>query len=839
VQITVLVVDNDPGELELLRENLGQAGFRVITAKNGTQALAKASSYGPDIVLLDTVLPDVDGIEVCRKLKGQPDTKGIPVVLMSSKASTKNTTVAIAAGAQDCIEKSLAPDQVVTTVEAQLRDSRARKTANPATGLPDATVVASRIGSLIEGGKPFAVAYVDVNGLDTFTCARGSTEAANVVQLTAGIALEATQLFGEEDDLVGHYEAHTIAVVTQPHRVEAVCRQIIREFDTRILMFYKPVDRQREYGEVEIQPGIWRKYPIMSVSIAVVSNERRAIGSLLDVTRIAAQLRHHVQMLPRSNYCIDRRREGIVVPDNVQEIVRSPDYGEHLSNLRRLMSRMRFMARTLTPAATLVTNALDSLLTDEVEAVEPVRQRSRDLVESRFRQLVDLIRELDRLGDIDVVASEGYSLQGLKEIVDSAINMVNGFAAERGVHIERRGNHARITMMVDASRLVEGLSCLLEGIISACASGDSIEIRVGSKTRSSVVVHVESSGCPLCVQDQQMAVEVEPRPGTGPSEQEEFILAKALLHSCGARLEVANGMNGGVSFSIRVPRQWKSRSDRINRFQMERERIGRASRARCNKVRDAVGAALGHVPSDLDDDLQDLELTSRELEVLCNLSLLLADELHGDLEKRERQLSERDSDNLAALDIVLSLIGEVVALEGHQDPVDMDSARRVSRLSLAIADQLKLPRNERVALHQAALMRDLGPALTRPSLMEQALGPTTDEQTTVRERVSQAGKGLVQLGFLQPALELASHRYERYDGTGYPLGLKGEEIPLGARILAVAETVESLVWGLWPLAVLELDAAAKELIAEAGRRFDPAVVEVFLRVWRAGKLTVK
>ena len=159
----------------------------------------------------------------------------------------------------------------------------------------------------------------------------------------------------------------------------------------------------------------------------------------------------------------------------------------------------------------------------------------------------------------------------------------------------------------------------------------------------------------------------------------------------------------------------------------------------------------------------------------------------------------------------------------------------MSKYALAIAAELELPRDEQHTLHHAALLKDLGAALARPELLDQVEKLNANGRTRLKEHLSTVKKALSQLSFLAPALALVSHKYERYDGSGYPSGLSGEEIPLGARILAVAEAAEALVWGLWPLGVLDHEVAVKELAADSGRRFDPHVVSVFLRTLRKGK----
>jgi DNA-binding response OmpR family regulator len=116
----ILVIDDDPGIIQILEANLNHANFQVISAANGTQALAKASEERPDLILLDVALPDVDGLEVCRRLKQSPETGHIPIIIVSAKVKSKDRIAGKAAGAEDYITKPFAPLDAVALVAARV-----------------------------------------------------------------------------------------------------------------------------------------------------------------------------------------------------------------------------------------------------------------------------------------------------------------------------------------------------------------------------------------------------------------------------------------------------------------------------------------------------------------------------------------------------------------------------------------------------------------------------------------------------------------------------------------------------------------------------------------------
>ena len=126
----ILIVEDEPDIVELLAYNLHQAGFETITAFNGEDALRHANTKPPDLVLLDVLLPGVDGLEVCRILKRNPTTADIPVIMLTAKGEKTDRIVGLELGADDYVTKPFRPREVVLRIRAvQRRMEEARTSA--------------------------------------------------------------------------------------------------------------------------------------------------------------------------------------------------------------------------------------------------------------------------------------------------------------------------------------------------------------------------------------------------------------------------------------------------------------------------------------------------------------------------------------------------------------------------------------------------------------------------------------------------------------------------------------------------------------------------------------
>lgn len=837
---TILVVDRQPGVIEILATNLKRADFRVISARTGAQALARASREKPDLILLDAILPDLDGVDVCRQLKDEQQTSQIPVIMIGAKAGNEDIIAGIAAGAEDYVAKPFGPSEVVALVEAHLRREERGRNADRLTRLPGSTYITSKIATRIAQGGPFAVMYVDMNSLEGFVGAYGFARGERAIQLLSEAVSETVQLFGGVDDLAGYLGGSRFVVVTTPERAENMCKRIIGEFDTRILDLYQPIDLDRGYVEYERQPGQREQSPIMSVSIAVVTNKRRIISSHVEASVIASELSNYVRRLPGSNYCFDRRQTHVRAELDITTKDASIGYRPDMMPMEEALSWISVLARALGPGIALTESSLDSFLLDPIDNLDSRQVSNLELIQKRVGHLAAILKQLESLGGLERDAAVAFQNKAsLKEILDLVVGLVKELAEERGVEVYVEESDGDRRVMLDGRSLIQGLFYLLRSEIYSSEPGDCVVVRIRKATRGFITVQITNQNHYFSPCELANLLRSQPERMISGQRTRDLDLAMALLGSSGGELKVKSKEGEGTTLSVLIPEEWRSRAGRINRLQYERERSGKAARAQLANIHSLLSSTVEQAPSDLVESLEILESKVRELEVLCNLSLLLADDLSSDLERQQHKLLEAHGDHLVALEAMLVIVREAARLAQVGDLFDLNSSRRVSRYARAIAAELQLPSDEQHALHHAALLKDLGPALARPEMSKWGEGLTADGQARLAELLSNTAKALSRLNSLAQPLSFVSHKYERYDGTGYPFGLKGKEIPLGARILAVAEFVEALIWGLWPLGVLDPEVAIEELAAESGRRFDPHVVSASLQALRKGSVSIK
>ena len=118
---TILVIEDEPDILEITQYNLTREGYKVLASRDGGEGLSRARREAPDLVLLDLMLPGLDGLEVCKRLQADPVTSGIPIIMVTAKGEESDVVIGLQLGADDYVTKPFSPKELVARVKAVLR----------------------------------------------------------------------------------------------------------------------------------------------------------------------------------------------------------------------------------------------------------------------------------------------------------------------------------------------------------------------------------------------------------------------------------------------------------------------------------------------------------------------------------------------------------------------------------------------------------------------------------------------------------------------------------------------------------------------------------------------
>ncbi len=301
----ILVVDDSRLHRVMAAAVLREGGYETAEAEDGLEALAKIASENPDLIVLDRVMPRMDGTEVCRRLKDDAFTQHIPVLMLTSLDTTSDKVEGLKLGADAYLTKPFHPEELLATVEALLRRGGQFQ---PLTGLPAAPLIRKHIERRIAEKEKMAVCYLDIDHFKPYNDHYGVAKGDEVILFLAQIIRQAIEEQGGEF-FVGHIGGDDFIAVTAPQEVDALCRSVIERFDAGIADYYSAEDRERGCIEAGDRQGVMRHWPLMTLSAAVATNERREFLSYAQVGEILAAMKAYAKSQPGSTYVKDRRAD--------------------------------------------------------------------------------------------------------------------------------------------------------------------------------------------------------------------------------------------------------------------------------------------------------------------------------------------------------------------------------------------------------------------------------------------------------------------------------------------------------------------------------------------------
>jgi PleD family two-component response regulator len=304
----ILVADDDPDLRDILRSILEPAGFAVSEAMDGRSALLTIRGQPPDLVILDYLMPGLTGPEVCAELKQDLLLRHLPIIMLTGKSDVQDKVHGINAGADDYLIKPFEPQELLARVKMVLRRTSQDLEANPLTRLPGNVTIQRELEHRLAAGGPLAVCYLDLNRFKAFNDHYGFKRGDEVIKRTAKILLEASRAEGSPNDFLGHIGGDDFILITTVDCASRLCEAIIRNFDAMVPALYDEADRTRGYMLHTDRKGQPVKTPLLSISIALVTNEERALSHPGQIAERGAELKAYAKTLERSVYVRERRK---------------------------------------------------------------------------------------------------------------------------------------------------------------------------------------------------------------------------------------------------------------------------------------------------------------------------------------------------------------------------------------------------------------------------------------------------------------------------------------------------------------------------------------------------
>jgi diguanylate cyclase (GGDEF)-like protein len=304
----ILVVDDDPDVARFIEVNLRAAGYEVHVASDGEQALDAAIDIRPDLILLDVMMPKLDGFEVAQRLRRDGRSSSTSIIMLTAKALSADKVLGLSSGADDYIIKPFDPVELLARVKGTLRRAREMRALSPLTGLPGNIRIQEEIRRRVaEEPQSFGVLYLDVDNFKAYNDHYGFLRGDRAIQSLARLITDVTDDLVDPPAFVGHVGGDDFVVIVSPAQAEEIAAAVCERFDEAMPELYDTLDLERGAVEIEDRQGTMQRFPLLSVSIGGVTTERRRFGHFGEVVEVAAEMKRVAKRAAGSSYALDRR----------------------------------------------------------------------------------------------------------------------------------------------------------------------------------------------------------------------------------------------------------------------------------------------------------------------------------------------------------------------------------------------------------------------------------------------------------------------------------------------------------------------------------------------------
>jgi DNA-binding response OmpR family regulator len=259
-------------------------------AVRGGDALERTRQVMPHLIILDIMLPDIDGYEVCRALRTNTRTSHVPIIFLTQKDERSDKLRGLELGADDFITKPFDFEELKWRVQNSITRSERESLTDPQTGLPAGRLIEDQLRRIIRI-KGWALLDVRLNYFEQFKEVYGFIAGNDVLRSAAMLVSEVVDQFGTVDDFIGHAGGDNLIIITTEAAALQVKPRLKSRFAEEVLAHYNFMDRQQGYIVAMGPEGKYEQSPLMSLAVGVISPSEQTFADIREITELAAEAR--------------------------------------------------------------------------------------------------------------------------------------------------------------------------------------------------------------------------------------------------------------------------------------------------------------------------------------------------------------------------------------------------------------------------------------------------------------------------------------------------------------------------------------------------------------------
>ncbi len=286
----LLVVEDDNDIANMLKIYFGGMDYEVDIAPRGGLALERTRSVLPHLIVLDIMLPDIDGYEVCRTLRTNTRTSHIPVIFLTQKDERSDKLQGLELGADDYITKPFDIEELKLRVQGAIRRSERESLTDPRSGLPAGRLIEEQLRRIIRQDD-WALLDLRINHFEPFRDVYGFVAGDDVLRFTAMLLNEVVDELGANTDFIGHAGGDNFIIITKEINADTIRERVKTRFAEEVQTHYNFIDRQQGFIQAPKSEGGVSQVPFMTLAVGSVSPKQQSFADIREITELAAEAR--------------------------------------------------------------------------------------------------------------------------------------------------------------------------------------------------------------------------------------------------------------------------------------------------------------------------------------------------------------------------------------------------------------------------------------------------------------------------------------------------------------------------------------------------------------------
>jgi DNA-binding response OmpR family regulator len=285
----ILVVEDDFDISNMLRIYFSAQGYEVQVAPRGGEALSMTRKQLPNLIMLDIMLPDMNGYDVCRELRTTTRTSHIPIIFLTQRDERSDKIQGLELGADDYVTKPFDIEELKLRVQNAIAAANRQTQIDAKSNLPTGRLIEDHLRTLMHSQHQWTYIDLKINQFDAFTDVYGFVAGDEVIRFTALLIGEVIDELGTADDYAGHPGRDNFIAITHANDPDRVRERLVERFNEGVKQHYSFIDRERGYILVPDNVYGERQAGLMTLSAGAVSTRTHQFSDIREITELAAE----------------------------------------------------------------------------------------------------------------------------------------------------------------------------------------------------------------------------------------------------------------------------------------------------------------------------------------------------------------------------------------------------------------------------------------------------------------------------------------------------------------------------------------------------------------------